>query len=46
VLLSTGYSQSGKAREIIDSGIGGFIQKPYKIDTLLSKVRSLLDSEN
>jgi DNA-binding NtrC family response regulator len=46
VLLSTGYSRGGKTQEIIDSGIRGFIQKPYKIDALLSKVRSLLDSEN
>ena len=46
VLLSTGYSRDGKAQEIIDSGIRGFIQKPYKVETLLSKVRSLLDSNN
>jgi len=45
VLLSTGYSQNGKAQEIMDSGVKGFIQKPYKIDTLLLKVRSVLDSD-
>jgi len=45
VLLSTGYSQNGKAQEIMDSGVKGFIQKPYKIDALLLKVRSVLDSD-
>jgi PAS domain S-box-containing protein len=46
VLLSTGYSQEGKAKEIIDSGIKGFIQKPYTMDALLSEVRRVLDSED
>jgi PAS domain S-box-containing protein len=43
-LLSTGYSQDGKAEEILKSGVRGFIQKPYQVDTLLSKVRSVLDT--
>jgi PAS domain S-box-containing protein len=46
VLLSTGYSRDGKAQEIIDSGIREFIQKPYKAEKLLSKVRSLLDAKD
>ncbi len=45
VLLSTGYSQNGKAQEILDSGVMGFIQKPYQLHTLLSKVRSILDAK-
>ncbi|MBI5117501.1 response regulator [Candidatus Poribacteria bacterium] len=43
VLLSTGYSQNGKAREILDSGAMGFVQKPYQVDTLLLAVRDALD---
>ncbi len=43
-LLSTGYSQVGKAQEILDDGVRGFIQKPYQISALLSTVRSVLDS--
>jgi DNA-binding NtrC family response regulator len=43
-ILSTGYSQSGKAQEILDSGVLGFIQKPYQVYSLLSKVRSVLDA--
>jgi PAS domain S-box-containing protein len=41
-LLSTGYSENGKAREMLDSGVMGFIQKPYAPADLLSKVRSIL----
>jgi PAS domain S-box-containing protein len=44
-LLSTGYSQEGKAQDILNSGVKGFIQKPYRANALLSKVRSVLDDE-
>jgi CheY-like chemotaxis protein len=44
-LLSTGFSQNGKAREILDSGVMGFIQKPYQLNALLLKVRSILDAK-
>jgi CheY-like chemotaxis protein len=43
-LLCTGYSEDGKAREILNSGVMGFIQKPYQGNTLLSKVRTVLDT--
>ncbi len=42
-LLSTGYSQSGRAQEILNSGVRGFIQKPYKLNELLRTVRNTLD---
>jgi PAS domain S-box-containing protein len=45
VLLSSGYSQNGKAREILESGIKGFLQKPYQLNSLLSKVRKALDQD-
>jgi len=44
-LLSTGYSQNGKAQEILDSGVMGFLQKPYQLNALLSGVRSVLDAK-
>ncbi len=44
-LLSTGYSQNGKATEILNSGVRGFIQKPYHVNELLSKVRGILDAK-
>jgi len=45
-LLSTGYSQNGKAQKILDSGIKGFLQKPYQPNALLSNVRSVIDAES
>jgi PAS domain S-box-containing protein len=42
-LLSTGYSQNSEAQAILDSGVKGFIQKPYQPNALLSKVRSVID---
>ena len=43
VLFSTGYSQNEKVNEIIALGVSGFIQKPYQVNHLLSKVREILD---
>jgi len=43
-LLSTGYSQTGKAQEILDSGVLGFIQKPYQLNELLLKLDSVLNA--
>jgi two-component system cell cycle sensor histidine kinase/response regulator CckA len=43
VLFSTGYSQNEKVNEIIALGVSGFIQKPYQVNGLLSKVRDILD---
>lgn len=42
VILSTGYSLTGQAREIMARGCRGFIQKPYRIETLSQKVREVI----
>jgi len=44
VLLSSGYSLSGKAAEILERGCNGFIQKPFRLKKLSQKIRSILDS--
>jgi two-component system, cell cycle sensor histidine kinase and response regulator CckA len=44
VLLSSGYSVSGKAADILDRGCAGFIQKPYDINNLIEKIRNILDN--
>lgn len=44
VILSTGYSLTGQAREIMARGCRGFIQKPYKIGTLSQKIREVLET--
>ncbi len=42
VLLSSGYSIDGQAREIMDKGCNGFIQKPFRLEDLANKVRKVL----
>jgi len=44
ILLSSGYSINGKAREILNKGCNGFMQKPFKLDDLSQKVREILNS--
>ncbi len=44
VLLASGYSISGEARQILNRGCNGFIQKPFDIKTLSCKIREILDS--
>ena len=43
VLLSSGYSIDGQAREILNRGCDGFIQKPFSISQLSGKIREILD---
>lgn len=45
VLLSSGYSINGQARNILDRGCRGFIQKPFSLADLSKKVRQILDEE-
>ena len=42
VLLSTGYSITGQAEEILSRGCSGFIQKPFNINQLSAKIREVL----
>ena len=42
VLLATGYSMQGQAREIMNRGCIGFIQKPFTMEDLSLKLRSAL----
>ncbi len=43
VLLSSGYSANEGVGDILKERLGGFIQKPYKDDELIGKVREILD---
>ncbi len=43
VLLSSGYSINGQAREIMDRGCMGFIQKPFAMDELSRIVKEVFD---
>jgi signal transduction histidine kinase/CheY-like chemotaxis protein len=42
VLLSSGYSLSGEAAEIMKSGCNGFIQKPFNIQELTAQIDQIL----
>ncbi len=43
VLLSSGYSIEGQATKILEKGCDGFIQKPFKMKELSTKIREILD---
>ena len=42
VLLSSGYSLNSQANEILESGCEGFIQKPFSLQVLSTKIRKVL----
>jgi PAS domain S-box-containing protein len=42
ILLSSGYSMDGQVAAILRRGCAGFIQKPFSIQTLSSKIREIL----
>jgi DNA-binding NarL/FixJ family response regulator len=42
VLLTNGYSEERQARELLARGCDGFLQKPFDVDALSEKLRSLL----
>jgi PAS domain S-box-containing protein len=43
VLLASGYSLGGQAQDILHRGCNGFIQKPFNINRLSHKIRTVLD---
>jgi PAS domain S-box-containing protein len=46
VLLSSGYSINGQAKEILDRGCDGFLQKPFKLEELSEKIREIIDGKS
>jgi PAS domain S-box-containing protein len=42
IILSSGYSVDGQAKEILDRGCSGFIQKPFTMLTLSQKIQEIL----
>jgi CheY-like chemotaxis protein len=43
IILSSGYSINGKAKEILDRGCQGFLQKPFHLEILSRRLREILD---
>jgi two-component system cell cycle sensor histidine kinase/response regulator CckA len=46
VLLSSGYTIDGQAKEILNRGCDGFIQKPFDLGGLSRSVESILDNKH
>lgn len=44
-ILSTGYAEDERARELMAMGVRAFVQKPYRAEDLARVVRSVLDAE-
>ena len=42
-ILSSGYSEDDRARELMELGVKVFLQKPYRTEELSSAVRKVLD---
>lgn len=42
VLLSSGYGIEGEARDLLERGCKGFIQKPFEMAQLSQKIREVL----
>ncbi len=42
VIVSSGYDLEGPAREILDAGAQGFIQKPYSFSALSNKLNEVM----
>jgi two-component system cell cycle sensor histidine kinase/response regulator CckA len=42
ILLSSGYSLEGRAADIMSKGCNEFIQKPFRLNELSSKIRAVI----
>ncbi|HTS00498.1 MAG TPA: PAS domain S-box protein [Bacteroidota bacterium] len=43
-ILSTGYAEDERAREMLALGVRAFVQKPYRVEELAAAVRRTLDA--
>ena len=44
VLIASGYSENGQAKDLIAGDANGFLQKPATMIQLVSTIRSILDA--
>ena len=45
VLIASGYSLGGQAEELLQRGAHDFIQKPYRLDNIIEKIKQVLNQE-
>ena len=43
VLMTSGYNEQDVISRFVGKGLAGFVQKPYKTDDLLPKIRKILE---
>jgi CheY-like chemotaxis protein len=43
VLVASGYSSRGQIEKSLETGAAGFIAKPFELQTLMDKIREILD---
>ncbi len=43
-IISSGYNRQDVTRRFIGKGLAGFIQKPYKLSELITKLKEVIDS--
>lgn len=43
IIVASGYSEVFQTEDLIKSGASGFIQKPFKLKSVLEKIREVLD---
>ena len=43
VIIASGYTDSDKARKVLEHGAAGFISKPYRLADMLDNLRELFD---
>ena len=42
IVITSGYSEQEVVAHFVGKGLAGFVQKPYKADLLLGKIRDIL----
>jgi len=43
IIIASGYSEVFQTEDLMKSGASGFIQKPFKLKSVLEKIREVLD---
>ena len=45
VIVSSGFDKTGPVKSLLDMGAKTFVQKPYRLDKMLTEVRKVLDGD-
>ncbi|MBF0528199.1 MAG: response regulator, partial [Deltaproteobacteria bacterium] len=45
IMIASGYSINGELRKTLETGAAGYVGKPYQLDDLLNKIRTVLNEK-